>query len=109
MKNFILKHKAIISVVLLILTYTAYAHYTVVAENKAFLAENKALKTELTSPSAIEVVGNELKDLRNDWYEKENKLKYLRKELLKTEKEKLDLEQPIRDKQSELDQLTGKK
>lgn len=102
MKNFILKHKAIISVFAIILTYTAYAHYIVVAENKA-------LKTELTSPSAIEVVGNELKELRNDWYEKENKLIHLRKELLKIEKQKLDLEQPIRDKQSELDKLTGKK
>ena len=40
---------------------------------------------------------------------KETKLSELRKELLEVEKEKLNIEPLIREKQSELDSLTGKK
>lgn len=102
--NKIIENKAIVSIIILSIFYTTHSFYInwVNAE-----LENKI---ELYSqPSEIEEVANELKTLRENWYNKETKLSELRKELLEVEKEKLNIEPLIREKQSELDSLTWKK
>lgn len=102
--NKIIENKAIVSIIILSIFYSSHSFYInwVNAE-----LENKI---ELYSqPSEIELVANELKTLRENWYNKETKLSELRKELLEVEKEKLNIEPLIREKQSELDSLTGKK
>ena len=102
--NKIKENKAIVSIIILSIFYSSHSFYI-----NSVNAELESKLELISQPREVEVVANELKTLRESWYNKETKLSELRKELLEVEKEKLNIEPLIREKQSELDSLTWKK
>lgn len=102
--NKIIENKAIVSIIILSIFYSSHSFYI-----NSVNAELESKIELFSQPSEIEMVANELKNLRENWYNKEQNVISLRKTANNVEKQKLDLEPLIREKQSELDTLTWKK